>query len=89
MAAILARVSAPLSDLAYAGMFYHLLLSGLAHLRAAVLKNRHAAEQLNVGLYGHAKHSLTVAREDLAKFMFDQIANHDFVRRAPGISTRQ
>ena len=58
-------------------------------VRAAVLKNRHAAEQLNVGLYGHAKHSLTVAREDLAKFMFDQIANHDFVRRAPGISTRQ
>jgi hypothetical protein len=31
-AAILSRVSVPLSDLAYAGMFYHLLLSGLAHL---------------------------------------------------------
>jgi hypothetical protein len=32
--AILSRVSAPLSDLAYAGIFYHLLLSGLAHLGA-------------------------------------------------------
>lgn len=31
-AAILSRVSLPLSDLAYAGIFYHLLLSGMAHL---------------------------------------------------------
>lgn len=30
--AILSRFSVPLSDLAYAGAFYHLLLSGLAHL---------------------------------------------------------
>ncbi|QND48700.1 hypothetical protein HB780_24305 [Rhizobium lusitanum] len=30
--AILSRVSVPLSDLAYAGIFFHLLLSGLAHL---------------------------------------------------------
>lgn len=30
--AILSRVSVGLSDLAYAGIFYHLLLSGLAHL---------------------------------------------------------
>ncbi|WEX89520.1 DoxX family protein [Sinorhizobium garamanticum] len=30
--AIVLRFSAGLSDLAYAGMFYHLLLSGLAHL---------------------------------------------------------
>lgn len=31
-AAILSRISLPLSDLAYAGIFYHLLLSGLAHI---------------------------------------------------------
>lgn len=31
-AAILSRFSVALSDLAYAGMFYHLLLSGLAHV---------------------------------------------------------
>ncbi|WP_218017571.1 DoxX family protein [Sphingomonas pituitosa] len=31
-AAILSRVSLPLSDLAYAGMFFHLLLSAMAHL---------------------------------------------------------
>ena len=30
--AILSRVSVPLSDLAYAGIFFHLLLSGLAHV---------------------------------------------------------
>lgn len=31
-AAILSRVSVPLSNLAYAGIFFHLVLSGLAHL---------------------------------------------------------
>ncbi|ATI79946.1 DoxX family protein [Sphingobium yanoikuyae] len=31
-AALLSRVSVPLSDLAYAGIFYHLLLSAMAHL---------------------------------------------------------
>lgn len=30
--AIVARFSVPLSDLAYAGMLFHLLLSGLAHI---------------------------------------------------------
>ncbi|AYG69134.1 MULTISPECIES: DoxX family protein [unclassified Rhizobium] len=30
--AILSRVSVPLSDLAYAGIFFHLVLSGSAHL---------------------------------------------------------
>ncbi|KGB99134.1 NAD(P)-dependent oxidoreductase [Burkholderia cepacia] len=58
-------------------------------VRAAVLKNRPASKQLNVGLYGHTKHSLTLAREDLAKFMFDQISNREFVRKAPGVSTRR
>lgn len=29
---ILSRFDVPLSDLAYAGIFYHLLLSGMAHL---------------------------------------------------------
>ncbi|WP_175774922.1 DoxX family protein [Burkholderia anthina] len=32
VAAILTRVGVPLSDLAYAGIFYHLLLSALAHV---------------------------------------------------------
>ncbi|WP_175853445.1 DoxX family protein [Burkholderia anthina] len=32
VAAILTRVGVPLSDLAYAGIFYHLLLSALAHI---------------------------------------------------------
>jgi len=33
-AAILLRFSVPLSDLAYAGIFYHLLLAGLAYVGA-------------------------------------------------------
>ncbi|MET2525776.1 DoxX family protein [Ralstonia pseudosolanacearum] len=32
VAAILSRINVPLSDLAYAGMFFHLLLSSLAHI---------------------------------------------------------
>ncbi len=32
VAAIISHVSVALSDLAYAGIFYHLLLSGMAHL---------------------------------------------------------
>jgi len=38
--AVLARISIPLSDLAYAGMFFHLMLAGLAH--AGVRKSREA-----------------------------------------------
>jgi len=34
VAAIVTRAGVPLSDLAYAGIFYHLLLSALAHLGA-------------------------------------------------------
>lgn len=36
--AILTRVSLPLSDLAYAGIFYHLVLSGMAHLGVRSVK---------------------------------------------------
>jgi hypothetical protein len=34
VAAVLSRISVALSDLAYAGMFYHLLLSASAHINA-------------------------------------------------------
>ena len=36
--AILWRINVPLSDLAYAGIFYHLILSGLAHLGVSSIK---------------------------------------------------
>ncbi len=36
--AILTRISVPLSDLAYAGIFYHLILSGMAHLGVRSIK---------------------------------------------------
>jgi hypothetical protein len=36
--AILTRFSVPLSDLAYAGILYHLILSGMAHLGVRSLK---------------------------------------------------
>ncbi len=54
-------------------------------VRAAVLKSD-PASRINIGLYGHTKHSWTVNREDLAIFMLDQISRDDFVRQAPGIS---
>lgn len=37
--AILLRLNVALSDLAYAGIFYHLLLSGLAHIGVRKLKD--------------------------------------------------
>jgi len=57
-------------------------------VRAAFLKSRPASMHLNVGNYGHTKHSMTLSREELAMFMFDQIASPEFVRKAPGLSTR-
>lgn len=45
--AILSRFSVPLSDLAYAGLFYHLILSGMAHLG---VRNPKAAVPAAVGL---------------------------------------
>lgn len=58
-------------------------------VRAAVLKSDPASRRINIGLYGHMKHSWTVNREDLAIFMLDQISRADFVRHAPGISSRK
>jgi putative NADH-flavin reductase len=57
-------------------------------VRVAILKNGPALGRLNVGLYGHTKHSMTVRRADVAEFMFDQIESREFIRSAPGISTR-
>ncbi|MEF3063029.1 NAD(P)H-binding protein [Ralstonia solanacearum] len=57
-------------------------------VRAGLLKNYPASEHLNVGLYGHSKHSLTLSRENLARFMFDQISSREYVAQAPGISSR-
>lgn len=48
-------------------------------VRAAFLKSRPASMHLNVGNYGHTKHSMTLSREELAIFMFDQIANPECV----------
>ncbi|QCJ00923.1 NAD(P)-dependent oxidoreductase [Agrobacterium larrymoorei] len=58
-------------------------------VRAAFLKNRPASKSLNVGLYGRTRHSLTVSREDIAIFMFDQINSREFVGKAPAVSTRR
>lgn len=55
-------------------------------VRAAVLKDRPPSGHLNVGLYGHTRHSLTISRADVARFMFEQIAQPDFIHEAPGIS---
>jgi hypothetical protein len=55
-------------------------------VRIALLNDGPASGRLNVGLYGRTRHNFAISREDVAKFMLDRIANHDFVREAPGIS---
>ncbi|MBV6791824.1 NAD(P)-dependent oxidoreductase [Xanthomonas euvesicatoria] len=57
-------------------------------VRAAVLKDRPPSAGLNVGLYGHTRHSLTISRADVARFMFDQVTQPTFVHQAPGVSSR-
>jgi putative NADH-flavin reductase len=61
-------------------------------VRVAILTHRPAARQPIVGLYGHTRHSMTVAREDVAIFMFNQISsrevvNNEHLNKAPGISS--
>jgi len=56
-------------------------------VRVALLKDLPASHRLNVGLYGHTRHSLGISRADVASFMFDQAENRAFVRQSPGIST--
>lgn len=61
-AAILSRVSLPLSDLAYAGIFFHLLLSGSAHL--GVRKPKGAVPALiGLGLLAASFATQNAARE--------------------------
>jgi len=60
-------------------------------VRVAFLTDRSASGKLNIGLYGRTRHSMTVARADLAVFMFNQISsrevvNNEYVGKAPGIS---
>jgi len=57
-------------------------------VRVGFLNNLPASARLNVGLYGHARHTLGISREDVARFMFDQIGSGEFAGKAPGISAR-
>lgn len=56
-------------------------------IRVAFLNDRPASRRLNVGLYGHTRHSMSVSRAEVAAFMFDQVSSTEFVHKAPGIST--
>lgn len=55
-------------------------------VRVALLKDLPASHRMNVGLYGHTRHSLGISRADVASFMFDQAENRAFIRQSPGIS---
>ncbi|AYH47119.1 NAD(P)-dependent oxidoreductase [Dickeya fangzhongdai] len=57
-------------------------------VRVAFLKSSPASNRLHVGLYGRSTHTLTVSRQDVAIFMFDQLSSTEFVNQAPGISSR-
>jgi len=56
-------------------------------VRAGFLHNRPSSNHLNIGVYGKTKHSLSLTREDLAKFMFDQLGSDVYISKAPGISS--
>lgn len=90
------RLPAALIKLAMPGIFQDIV--GLARairvselnwtmVRAGLLRNRPATDHLNVGLYGNTKHTLILSREDLAKFMFDQVQSPRYQRQAPGVSS--
>jgi putative NADH-flavin reductase len=58
-------------------------------VRVPFLNNKPASKKLNVGLYGHTKHSQFLSREDVAIFMLDQISEHKYICQAPGISANR
>ncbi|GAC1046234.1 DoxX family protein [Rhizobium sp. No.120] len=72
--AILSRVSLPLSDLAYAGVFYHLILSGMAHLGVRSVKG---AIPAGIGLILLATSFATqnYAREVPSPYAFQAMVN--------------
>lgn len=87
--ALLIKLAMPSAYRDIIGLASSIRASGLGWtmVRVAFLKDGPAAERLNIGVYGHTKHSMTVLREDVAKFMFDQIQSRDFIRKAPGVSS--
>ncbi len=56
-------------------------------VRAGFLNDNSLSECLNVGVYGKTKHKLSLSREDLAKFMYEQVNSEEFIAKAPGISS--
>ena len=86
--ALLIRLAMPSSYRDIIGLAKTIRASDLewTMVRVGFLKSQPGSHRLNVGLYGRTKHSLSISREDVAKFMFDQISNREFVRCAPGIS---
>lgn len=54
--------------------------------RLAVLTDGEEETKLNVGLYGRTKHSFTISRKTVARFMLDQVSRAELVGRAPGLS---
>lgn len=87
--ALLIKLAMPSAYRDIIGLASSIRASGLdwTMVRVAFLKDGPAAQRLNVGVYGHTRHSMTVPREDVAKFMFDQIQSRDFIRKAPGVSS--
>ena len=87
--ALLIKLAMPSAYRDIIGLASSIRASGLdwTMVHVAFLKDGPATERLNIGMYGHTKHSMTVLREDVAKFMFDQIQSRDFIRKAPGVSS--
>lgn len=73
--AILSRLSLPLSDLAYAGMFFHLLLSGMAHLGVRKAKDAIPAF-LGLAFLAASFGSQNFAREGVSPYAPAPSAHH-------------
>jgi putative NADH-flavin reductase len=57
-------------------------------VRVPFLKDGPATGQIHIGWFGRTKLGMKLSRGNLAKFLIDQIAAEEFVRKAPGIADR-
>lgn len=89
--ALLIKLAMPRAYQDIIGLASSIRASGLdwTMVRVAFLSNRPAAQHLNVGLYGHTKHSMTVSREDVARFMSNKSRAVSSRGRRPELATRR
>ncbi len=58
-------------------------------VRIPNLRDGHAGAGIDVGWYGKARLGMKLSRDNLAKFLVDQVTDQTFVRAAPAIANRE